>query len=98
MVKGSLTFARNDASNHEDTMDTLRLRETAHASRSAAADMMIAVLRLVRTIAVTALVSGGVLLLAAAFHDDTPELAVFGVGMALLLLSVLMLPARTGER
>jgi hypothetical protein len=98
MVKGSLTFARNDASNHEDTMDTSRLRETVHASRSAAADLMMAVLRLARTIAVTALVSAGVLLLASAFLYDTPDLAVFGVGMALLLPSVLLLPASTKER
>jgi len=74
-------------------MDTSRLREAAHASRSAAAGMLMAVLRLARTLAVTVLVSVGVLSLASANVDGPPELVVIGGGMALLLLSVLMLPA-----
>ncbi len=82
-----------NASNDEDAMGTFRSRKTDQAIGSTAAGMVMSVLRVLQTLVLTALVSVGVLLLASASFDDASDLVAIGVATALLLLSVLMLPA-----
>jgi peptidoglycan/LPS O-acetylase OafA/YrhL len=74
-------------------MGTFRSRKTDQALGSTAAGMMMAVLRILQTLVLTALVSVGVLLLASADFNDASDLVAICVATALLLLSVLMLPA-----
>ncbi len=74
-------------------MGTFRSRKTDQAIGSTAAGMVMSVLRVLQTLVLTALVSVGVLLLASASFDDASDLVAIGVATALLLLSVLMLPA-----
>lgn len=74
------------ALDREDAVDGSSFEKSALALGSSAAGMMLSVLRFARTLA-----------LASADIHDAAELSVIGVASAFLLISVLILPAKSPD-